>query len=217
MKKEGEQNTEDLKSLFKILQNDNKVYASDIDKLSKRIEKLTEDGSDKDVKDAQSPTRRIVFHPEQAGGDEDSRLPTITHFPNKKTALSFEEFSDLYDQAYTTSLNDDSMISAVFEMFDFDKDGKVDVVNLKKMLEAFGFKVNGQDIRSMLFALSRRAATERSHRQHYWREGVCAVVQENTPGRVSTLERIVEIGKQGYADMTGAGKEVQVGWRQFAR
>ncbi len=57
MKKEGEQNTEDLKSLFKILQNDNKVYASDIDKLSKRIEKLTEEGSDKDVKDGQSPTR----------------------------------------------------------------------------------------------------------------------------------------------------------------
>ena len=54
MKKEGEQNTEDLKALFKILQNDNKVYASDIDKLSKRIDKLTEDGPDKEPTSNQS-------------------------------------------------------------------------------------------------------------------------------------------------------------------
>ena len=58
MKKEGEQNSEDLRSLFKILQNDNKVYASDIDKLSKKIDRLTEDGLDKDPKDNQSPSSR---------------------------------------------------------------------------------------------------------------------------------------------------------------
>lgn len=55
------------------------------------------------------------------------------------------------------------MISAVFEMFDFDKDGKVDVVNLKKMLEAFGFKVNGQDIRSMLSRSCRCPQTKWCH------------------------------------------------------
>lgn len=75
--------------------------------------------------------------------------------------MSYEEFSDLYDQAYTVSQSDDAMISAVFDMFDYDKDGKVDVSNLKKMLEAFGFKVNGQDVRSRRLFMSRCAQTER--------------------------------------------------------
>jgi Ca2+-binding EF-hand superfamily protein len=161
MKKEGEQNTEDLRSLFKILQNDNKVYASDIDKLSKRIDKLTEDGTEKDSKDQKeaNPNQHSKWKVliEVGGGsqqEEESRQATITHFPNKKTALGFEEFSELYEQAYSSSLSDDAMISAIFEMFDYDKDGKVDVLNIKKMLEAFGFKCNGQDIRSKLIRLT---------------------------------------------------------------
>lgn len=48
-------------------------------------------------------------------------MPTITSFPNKKTTLNYDEFCELYDQAYKTSVSDDGMISAIFDMFDYDK------------------------------------------------------------------------------------------------
>lgn len=33
------------------------------------------------------------------------------------------------------------------------RDGKVDVVNIKQMLETFGFKINSQDVRSNFFLI----------------------------------------------------------------
>lgn len=81
--------------------------------------------------------------------EEEVKVPTITSFPNKRTSLNYDEFCDLYDQAYKATLSDDQMIASVFEMFDYDKNGKVDVVNIKQMLETFGFKINSQDVRSM--------------------------------------------------------------------
>lgn len=53
--------------------------------------------------------------------EEESKHPTLTSFPNKRTTLSYEEFNDLYDQAYKQTMSDDSMITSIFEMFDYDK------------------------------------------------------------------------------------------------
>lgn len=53
--------------------------------------------------------------------EEEPRVANITSFPNKKTTLNYDEFCDLYDQAYKATLTDDQMISAVFDMFDYDK------------------------------------------------------------------------------------------------
>lgn len=53
--------------------------------------------------------------------DEESKVPTITSFPNKRTNLGYDEFCELYDQAYKATLTDEQMISAIFEMFDYDK------------------------------------------------------------------------------------------------
>lgn len=44
MKKENEQTSEDMRALFKLLQNDGKVHVSDIDKLSKKIDRIKEEG-----------------------------------------------------------------------------------------------------------------------------------------------------------------------------
>lgn len=44
--KDSEQNSEDLKAIFKILQNEGRVHIGDIDKLSKKIEKITEEGNE---------------------------------------------------------------------------------------------------------------------------------------------------------------------------
>jgi len=87
---------------------------------------------------------------EKDGSEEDSKVPSLANFPNKRTSLSYEEFCDLYDTAYKSTMADDSMITAIFEMFDYDKNGKIDVVNIKQMLEVFGFKINSQDVRSSL-------------------------------------------------------------------
>lgn len=46
MKKESEQNSEDLKALFKMLQNDGRVHIGDLDKLSKKIDRITEEGAE---------------------------------------------------------------------------------------------------------------------------------------------------------------------------
>ena len=53
--------------------------------------------------------------------DDENKAPTITSFPNKRTSLNFDEFSELYDQAYKATLTDDQMIAAIFDMFDYDK------------------------------------------------------------------------------------------------
>lgn len=75
-------------------------------------------------------------------------MATLVSFPNKRTSLGYEEFCELYDTAYNGTISDDAMIGSIFEMFDYDKNGKIDVVNIKQMLEVFGFKINSQDVRS---------------------------------------------------------------------
>lgn len=98
-------------------------------------------------------------------------MPSLASFPNKRTSLSYEEFCDLYDTAYKSTMADDAMITAIFEMFDYDKNGKIDVVNIKQMLEVFGFKINSQDVRSSLPS-PRRLAAKRHHGEHHFRERV---------------------------------------------
>lgn len=49
MKKENEQNSEDMRSLFKLLQSEGKVHANDIDKLSKKIDKIKEEVIDSTI------------------------------------------------------------------------------------------------------------------------------------------------------------------------
>lgn len=145
MKKESEQNSEDMRTLFKLLQSDGKVHASDIDKMSKKIDKIKEE-----VIESRLLFKYIEGKPDEKNVnlEEETKIPTITSFPNKRTSLNYDEFCDLYDQAYKATLNDDQMISSVFDMFDYDKNGKVDIVNIKQMLESFGFKINSQDVRS---------------------------------------------------------------------
>lgn len=113
MKKDSEQTSEDMRSLFKLLQNDGKVHVSDIDKLSKKIDKIKEEGADSRPV---SPEAKV-----DEGNEEENKAPTITSFPNKRTSLNYDEFCELYDQAYKTTLTDDQMVAAVFEMFDYDK------------------------------------------------------------------------------------------------
>ncbi len=43
MRKEGEHNSEDMRALFKMLQNDGRVHIADVDKLSKKIDKISEE------------------------------------------------------------------------------------------------------------------------------------------------------------------------------
>lgn len=43
MRKESEQNSEDMKALFKMLQNEGRVHIADVDKLSKKIDKISEE------------------------------------------------------------------------------------------------------------------------------------------------------------------------------
>ena len=50
MKKESEATSEDMRTLFKLLQNDGKVHVSDLDKLSKKIDKIKEEGNDSRVR-----------------------------------------------------------------------------------------------------------------------------------------------------------------------
>lgn len=46
MKRESDQSNEDMRTLFKLLQNDGKVHVSDIDKLSKKIDAIKEENID---------------------------------------------------------------------------------------------------------------------------------------------------------------------------
>jgi hypothetical protein len=55
------------------------------------------------------------------GTEDESKVPTITTFPNKRTSLGFDEFCELYDQAYKATMTDEQMITSIFDMFDYDK------------------------------------------------------------------------------------------------
>lgn len=46
MMRESEKNGEDMRALFKMLQNEGRVHVSDVDKLSKKIDRITEEGAD---------------------------------------------------------------------------------------------------------------------------------------------------------------------------
>ena len=53
--------------------------------------------------------------------EEGNGVKGIGAFPNKKTALNYDEFCELYDQAHKSAMSDDAMITAIFDMFDYDK------------------------------------------------------------------------------------------------
>jgi hypothetical protein len=44
MLRESEKNSEDMRSLFKMLQNDGRVQISEVDRLSRRIDRISEEG-----------------------------------------------------------------------------------------------------------------------------------------------------------------------------
>lgn len=137
----NEANTEDLKQLFKLLQSDGKVTIGEMDRLNKKIDKLGEeankDDNYKDQKDGgNSPTPNKGI--------------TLTHFPNNSTVLSYEGFVETYNEANKAMQLDDSLLTQIFSMFDYNKDGLIDVVDIKQMLEVFGFRINSQDVRNVL-------------------------------------------------------------------
>lgn len=46
---DGTSGGEDMKALFKVLQNDGRIYVNDIDKLSRKIDKLTEESAESNL------------------------------------------------------------------------------------------------------------------------------------------------------------------------
>lgn len=45
MKKDSEKNSEDMKALFKMLQSEGRVHIADVDKLSRKIDRISEETS----------------------------------------------------------------------------------------------------------------------------------------------------------------------------
>lgn len=134
----------EMRALFKLLENNNKIDIKHINQLSKQLDELVKnDPINIDNSQAKNDSQP------RAGIDNDDACE-IKSFPNKKTQISYEEFCGIFDESVQSTLDNDEMLMKCFKIFDIEKLECITAENLRQVMEVFSFKTNIQDIRNVL-------------------------------------------------------------------